>query len=91
MQASHLSVTEIRFDAETGRFLGKVGMNLSGGRVPLLLSFQARAEQPRDCPRSLVIYALLKDALRQARELPPLRGRAPAIAVDFDNIRIEAA
>lgn len=91
MQARDFSVTDIRFDPAIASFRGNVRMHLTGGRVPLLVSFVARADRPEDCPRSLVIFDLLKDALRQARDLPPLRKSVRGIEADFDNIHVEAA
>lgn len=91
MKATNIILSDIRFDEGTAVHRGRVSLSLTGGQVPLLVDFHCNAAQPRDCPRTLVVHDLLKDAMRQARDLPGLRRLGGDIAMDFETLRVDAA
>ncbi|HHS94721.1 MAG TPA: hypothetical protein ENK63_05230 [Rhodobacterales bacterium] len=70
---------------------GYVSMALQpqrAGAPPLHLQFFCRADQPENCPSTIVMRDLIKDALRQARRMPGFRRGEHAFEVDVNGASI---
>jgi hypothetical protein len=92
MLATHIDVSDIRFDDGLGLYTGRVSMMLQPDRSqrPVNVHYNCTALQPRGCPSSLVVYGLIKDAVRQARRMPGFRRGEQQIEVDIASVSFAA-
>lgn len=96
MRVTDIDITDLHFSQNaTGQegtgHEGYVSMALQPtreGAPPLQLQFFCRADQPENCPSTIVMRDLIKDALRQARRMPGFRRGEHAFEVYINGATI---
>ena len=92
MKVNKIDLTEPRFEAETSLHKATVTLNVTGASgVPFELTFSCETAQPEVCPSTLVLYGLIKHAMKQARILPAVRGAENTLQLDLEQVTIAAA
>ena len=92
MKVNKIDLTEPRFEADTSLHKATVCLNVTGASgVPFELTFSCETAQPENCPSTLVLYGLIKHAMKQAQILPGFRGADSQLQLDLQQVTIAAA
>ncbi len=92
MKVNKIDLSEPRFEPDTSLHKATVTLNVTGASgVPFELTFSCETAQPEDCPSTLVLYGLIKHAMKQARILPAFRGSDSELRLDLEQVTIAAA
>ena len=92
MKVNKIDLTEPHFEADTSLHKATVTLNVTGASgVPFELTFSCETAQPENCPSTLVLYGLIKHAMKQARILPAFRGADSTLTLDLEQVTIAAA
>lgn len=92
MLATQIDVSGITFNEALGLYSGHVSMLLQPDRAqqPVSVHYSCSTRQPRGCPSSLIVYGLIKDALRQAGRMPGFRRGEHQLEVDIASVSFAA-
>lgn len=92
MLATKIDVSEINYNDALGLYNGHVAMLLQPSRsdAPVNVHYSCSTPQPAGCPSSLVVYGLIRDAVRQARRMPGFRQGERKIEVDIASVSFAA-
>lgn len=91
MRVTDIDISDLHFSQQVACHEGYVAMALQpqrAGAPPMQLQFFCRADQPENCPSTIVMRDLIKDALRQARRMPGFRRGEHAFEVDVSGASI---
>lgn len=92
MIVNKIDLSEPRFEPDTSLHKATVCLGVTGASgVPFELTFSCETAQAESCPSSLVLYGLIKHAMKQARILPAFRGADSALQLDLERVTIAAA
>ncbi len=92
MNVNKIDLTEPRFEADTSLHKATVTLNVTGASgVPFELTFSCETAQPQFCPSTLILYGLIKHAMKQAHFLPAFRREDSALKLDLKQVTIAAA
>ncbi len=75
MRVIKIDIEDLAYDDVAEQFEGHVSLMIAEPNKArtVELHFICRVNQPKSCPSSIVTYALIADALRQARRMPGFR------------------
>lgn len=75
MRIVNIEIADVEYNEATQGFEGHVALRIAQPERARTvdLHFFCTTPQPESCPASIVTYALISDALRQARRMPGFR------------------
>jgi hypothetical protein len=92
MKVTDIDILDLHFDAAAKRHAAYVSMELCPalpGAMPVRVQYLCHCGRAERAPATLVVYDLIRDALRQARRMPGFRRGEHVIEVEVSAARIE--
>lgn len=92
MRVAQIDIVDLHYSLRNHVHKGYVSMELQrgDGRPPVQVQFLCHAQQPADCPTTLVTRDLITDALRQAHRMPGFRRGERTIEVEISSAHVTA-